>query len=97
MSDSIDTARRMLTNLAGRLKTDHPGLQRVFLKGWMRPLTVINLKLPKTLRQSLQTNVIESAFSIAEDIARNVKRWRSGSIVLRWMAQDLPEGGGGVM
>jgi hypothetical protein len=34
-------------------------------------LTVIELGLPKTLRQSLQTtNVIESALSIAEDTSQ---------------------------
>jgi transposase-like protein len=83
-SDSIDTARRILTNLAGRLKTDHPGASRSVLEGLDETLTVIDLGLPKTLRQSLQTtNVIESALSIAKDVAGNVKRWRSGSMVLR--------------
>jgi transposase-like protein len=81
-----------LPALAGRLKTDHPGQKTSVLSGLDETLTVIELKLPKTLRQSLQTtNVIESALSIAEDVAGNVKRWRSGSMVLRWMAQGFVE------
>jgi transposase-like protein len=70
-SDNIDTARRILINLVERLKIDHPGASRSLLEGLDEALTVIELGLPKTLRQSLQTtNVIESALSIAEDVAR---------------------------
>jgi len=91
-SDNIDTARRILTNLSGRLKMEHPGAARSVLEGLDETLTVISLGLPKTLRKSLQTtNVIESALSIAEDIARNVKRWRSGSMALRWIATGFIE------
>jgi transposase-like protein len=61
----MDTARRILTNLARRLEVDHPGAAKSLREGLDETLTVIDFGLPKTLRQSLQTtNVIESALSI---------------------------------
>ena len=35
------------------------------------------------------TNVIESAFSIVETICRNVKRWRDGDHIERWVRSGL--------
>jgi transposase-like protein len=77
--------------LEGRRQTI-PGQKASVLEGLDETLTVIELGLPKTLRQSLQTtNVIESALSIAEDVARNVKRWRNSNMALRWMATGFVE------
>ncbi len=91
-SDNIDTARRILTNLASRLEIDHPGAASSLHEGLKETLTVIDLGLPKILRQSLQTtNVIESALSVVEDVSKNVKRWRSGKMVLRWTVTGLIE------
>jgi transposase-like protein len=55
-------------------------------------LTVIDLGLPKAVRQSLQTtNLIESPFSVVRQVARNVKRWRNRSMAERWAALGLIE------
>ena len=35
------------------------------------------------------TNVIESAFSIVETVCRNVKRWRDGDHIERWVGSGL--------
>ena len=35
------------------------------------------------------TNVIESAFSIVETVCRNVKRWRAGDHIERWVGSGL--------
>lgn len=35
------------------------------------------------------TNVIESAFSIVETVCRNVKRWRTGDQIERWVGSGL--------
>jgi len=35
------------------------------------------------------TNVIESAFSIVETVCRNVKRWRNGDQIERWVGSGL--------
>ena len=53
-------------------------------------LTVHRLGVPPKLRRSLaSTNVIESAFSIVETVCRNVKRWRPGDHIERWVGSGL--------
>ena len=48
-------------------------------------LTVHKLRMPEMLRKSLaSTNIIESAFSVAEELCRRVKRWREGDHRERW-------------
>jgi putative transposase len=46
--------------------------------------------VPDQLRITLaSTNVIESAFSIVEDVCRKVKRWRAGDQIERWVGSGL--------
>ena len=53
-------------------------------------LTVHRLRVPDQLRRTLCcTNVIESAFSIVETVCRNVKRWRDGDHIERWVGSGL--------
>src|SRR5215467_7271756 len=53
-------------------------------------LTVHRLHLPIQLRKTLaSTNVIESAFSIVEQVCRNVKRWHGGDQRERWVGSGL--------
>ena len=53
-------------------------------------LTVHRLRVPAQLRRTLaSTNVIESAFSIVETVCRNVKRWRAGDHIERWVGSGL--------
>ena len=53
-------------------------------------LTVHKLRVPDQLRRSLaSTNVIESAFSVVETVCRNVKRWRDGDQIQRWVGSGL--------
>jgi len=48
------------------------------------------LRVPSQLRRTLaSTNVIESAFSIVETDCRNVKRWRAGGHIERWVGSGL--------
>ena len=45
---------------------------------------------PMQLRKTLaSTNVIESAFSIVEQVCRNVKRWHDGDQRERWVGSGL--------
>ncbi|HEY3453885.1 MAG TPA: hypothetical protein VGK64_04730, partial [Bryobacteraceae bacterium] len=47
-------------------------------------------RVPDQLRRTLAcTNVIESAFSIVETVCRNVKRWRDGDQIERWVGSGL--------
>ena len=59
-------------------------------EGLEETLTVHKLQLPDQLRRSLsRTNVIESAFSIVQTVCRNVKRWRDGDQIERWVGSGL--------
>jgi hypothetical protein len=52
-------------------------------------LTVHKLRVPDQLRRTLCcTNVIESAFSV-ETVCRNVKHWRPGDQIERWVGSGL--------
>ena len=59
-------------------------------EGLEETLTLHRLGLPDELRKSFQTtNLIESALSVAADVAGRVKRWRGGDTRLRWTAAGL--------
>lgn len=59
-------------------------------EGLEETLTVHRLRVPEQLRRTICcTNVIESAFSIVETVCRNVKRWRPGDQVQRWVGSGL--------
>jgi transposase-like protein len=53
-------------------------------------LTVLKLELPTSLRRSLSTtNAIESMLSSVRRVSRNVKRWKGGGMVRRWVAMGV--------
>jgi hypothetical protein len=55
-----------------------------------RTLTVHKLRVPDQLCRTLcSTNVIESAFSVVENVCRNVKRWGDGDHIERWVGSGL--------
>jgi transposase-like protein len=55
-------------------------------------LTVTRLGLPKELRRALAcTNIVENVMSTVRRVCRNVKRWRSASMALRWTASAMQE------
>jgi putative transposase len=55
-------------------------------------LTVNRLGLPENLRRVLSsTNIIESCFSLADDLCRNVKNWRDANMAWRWAGTVLLE------
>jgi len=90
--NDVDKARSILEGLARQLEEDYPGAAASLRESMEETLTVIALGLPKTLRQSLQTtNIIESTLSSVRHVSRNVKRWRSGSMALRWTVTSLIE------
>ena len=72
-------ARRALDRLHRELMDLNPSAARNLAEGLEETLTVHKLRVPAALRKTLaSTNVMESAFFIAEMIWRNVKRWRGG-------------------
>jgi putative transposase len=59
-------------------------------EGREETLTINRLNLPSQLRRIFSsTNLIESCFSRAGDLCRNVKRWRDGNMARRWAASVL--------
>ena len=52
--------------------------------------TVAKLDLPPGLRSFLvTTNAIENLIGTTRRVSRNVTRWRSGEMILRWTAVGL--------
>jgi putative transposase len=88
----VATARRLLLDLARRLEADHPSAAESVREGLDETLTVLGLNLPDTLRRSLTTtNAAESLISRTRHVKRNVKRWRGGQMVVRWVAVGVLE------
>jgi transposase-like protein len=83
-------AEAQLRALAKQLETKHPGAAASLLEGLEETLTVTRLGLSGSLLDTFKsTNPIESMISIARDVTGNVKRWKSGKMVVRWMAAGL--------
>ena len=87
-----DKAERLIRNLAQRLERDWSGVSGSILEGIDEILTVTRLGLPKELRRSLAcTNIIENVMGTVRRVCRNVKRWRSASMAMRWTAAAMQE------
>lgn len=79
-----------LKNLADKLETSHPGAAASLREGIQETLTVNRLSVPETLLPTLSnTNTIESSYSVARTVMRNVRRWSSGKMVERWTAAGM--------
>lgn len=89
MADYAD-AKHALELLHHELMHLNPSAARSLEEGLEETLTVHKLRVPDQLRRTLAcTNVIESAFSIVETVCRNVKRWRDGDQIERWVGSGL--------
>ena len=88
----VATARRLLLDLARRLEDQYPSAAESVREGLDETLTVLTLGISDRLRHSLATtNAIESLLSRTRHVKRNVKRWRSGTMVVRWLAAGILE------
>jgi len=91
-STEAATATRLLHDLARRLEIDHPSAAASVREGLEETLTIMALGLSDALRRSLSsTNAAESLISRTRHVKRNVKRWRGGQMVLRWVAAGVLE------
>jgi putative transposase len=90
--DDAAKAEKLIRNLAQRLERDAPGVSKSILEGLDEILTVSRLGLPAELRRSLAcTNIIENMMGTVRRVTRNVKRWSSSSMALRWTAAAMNE------
>jgi len=92
LSEDASRAERLLRNLARRLEAEHPGAASSLCEGLDETLTVMRFGLPRPLERTLATtNPIENLVGRSRYLTRNVKRWRGGSMVLRWVAAAVRE------
>jgi len=53
-------------------------------------LMVFRLSLREQLRKLFSTtDIIENCFSLADDLYRNVKRWRNANMAWRWAVTEI--------
>lgn len=91
-SADLKTATRLLQDLARRLETESPSAAESVREGLEETLTVLTLDLSPRLRRALATtNAVESLISRTRQTQRNVKRWRSRHMMLRWVAAGMRE------
>jgi transposase-like protein len=101
VGEMMDTAYRcrdpkramdMLKKIARQLEQKHPSAATSLREGLEETLTVKLFQLPEELERILSTtNAIENLNSVIRRIQRNVKRWRDGQMVLRWVGAALLE------
>jgi transposase-like protein len=88
--EDYNGAKQALNTLHRELMDLNPSAARSLGEGMEETLTVHRLRLPMQLRKTMaSTNVIESAFSIVEQVCRNVKRWHGGDQRERWVGSGL--------
>jgi putative transposase len=90
--DDHDRALSQLQALASELEHSHPGAAASLKEGMAETLTVTRLGIKGRLKRTLQsTNPCESMIETVRRTSRNVKRWQSGEMCLRWTAAGMLE------
>jgi putative transposase len=85
-----DAGLRAAKDLARSLDRAHPDAAASLREGLDEMFTVRRLGVSDRLARTLTcTNAIESMISISRATARNVKRWRDGTMVKRWCAAGM--------
>jgi transposase-like protein len=91
-SFDVDLARRQLDRLARSLEREHPGAAASLREGLDETLTLQRLGVADGLYRVLRsTNAIENLNGSVVHFARNVRRWKDASMMLRWIATGLHE------
>lgn len=85
-------AQRRLEQLAAGLERTHPGAAASLREGLAETLTLHRLGVTGALYRTLRsTNPIENLNGLVGHFTRNVRRWRDGHMLVRWMAAALDE------
>jgi putative transposase len=93
-AESALKAEGELEQLARELAKTHPGAAASLREGMTETLTILRLGVPPTLARTLHsTNPVESMIEICREHSKNVKRWRDGTMALRWCAAGMLEAG----
>jgi transposase-like protein len=97
MNDAYDgtdaeLAKQQLERLARALESDHPGAASSLREGLDETLTLQRLGATGALYRTLRsTNPIENLNGSVVQFTRNVRRWRDGTMVVRWVGTALHE------
>lgn len=87
-----DLAKRRLKQLAAGLERTHPGAAASLREGLDETLTLQRLGGSGALYRTLHTtNAIENWNGLVGHFTRNVRRWRDGRMLVRWIAAGLDE------
>jgi putative transposase len=87
---SAAEAKRQLERLASSLEHEHPSAAASLREGLDETLTALGLGMTGALYRTLRsTNLIESLNATVAALVRNVRKWRSGDMLLRWAATAL--------
>ncbi len=85
-------AERRLTQLAAGLERTHPGAAASLREGLTETLTLQRLGVSGALYRTLRsTNAIENLNGLVGHFVRNVRRWRDGGMLVRWIATGLQD------
>ena len=88
----VGNARAQLERLVGELEREHPGAAASLREGLEETLTLHRLGITGMLYRALRsTNAIENLNGSIAVYGHNVKRWRDGRMVLRWVGAALHE------
>jgi putative transposase len=88
---SAEAARRQLKALESWLESNgHVDAAASLREGLEETLTVLTLGLPTRLQRFFATtNCIENLIGTVRHVTRNVKRWRDGRMIRRWVGLAL--------
>ena len=87
-----EAGARQLANLARSLEREHPGAAASVREGLAETLTLQRLGVRGALYRTLRTtNTIENLNGSVARYTRNVKRWRGGQMIMRWVCAALVE------
>ena len=88
----VETAKRLLNNLARALQKKHPSAAASLREGLDETLAVMGLGVSHALTRTLATtNPVENLNDRIRTTARRVKRWDDGTMILRWVLVGVLE------
>jgi transposase-like protein len=90
--DDHEQALGRMQALGAELERSHPGAAASLREGMAETLTLTRLGVTGPLKRTLaSTNPCESMIECVRRTSRNVKRWQSGEMSLRWTAAGMLE------
>jgi transposase-like protein len=87
-----ELAEKKLEAIARSLEREHPGAAGSLREGLAETLTLQRLGITGPLYRTLRsTNAIENLNGLVGQFVRNVRRWRDGLMIVRWVAAGILE------